>query len=44
VYFEVRLHGVPVSPNEWWDESWVTDHIDNKVAFVRTEVVGGAGE
>lgn len=44
VSFEVRLHGVPVSPNEWWDESWVTDHIDNKVAFVRTEVVGGAGE
>ncbi len=34
VYFEVRLHGVPVSPNEWWDQTWVTDHIDNKVAFV----------
>lgn len=44
VYFEVRLHGVPVSPNEWWDERWVTDHIDSKLAFVRTEVVGGAGE
>jgi len=34
VYFELRVHGVPVSPNEWWDQSWVTDHIDNKVAFV----------
>jgi murein DD-endopeptidase MepM/ murein hydrolase activator NlpD len=34
VYFEVRLHGVPVSPNEWWDQSWVTDHLDNKVNFV----------
>ncbi len=34
VYFEMRVHGVPVSPNEWWDQSWVTDHIDNKVAFV----------
>ncbi len=44
VHFEIRLHGVPVSPNEWWDERWVADHIDNKVAFVRTEVVGGAGE
>ncbi|MCX6115796.1 MAG: M23 family metallopeptidase, partial [Proteobacteria bacterium] len=44
VYFEVRLHGVPVSPNEWWDESWVTDHIENKLAFVRTEVVGGSSE
>jgi hypothetical protein len=44
VYFEVRLHGIPVTPNEWWDEAWVNDHIENKVAFVRTEVVGGAGE
>ena len=34
VYFEIRLHGVPVSPNEWWDQTWVTDHIDNKVNFV----------
>jgi murein DD-endopeptidase MepM/ murein hydrolase activator NlpD len=34
VYFEVRLHGVSVSPNEWWDQSWVTDHLDNKVNFV----------
>ncbi len=34
VYFEMRVHGIPVSPNEWWDQSWVTDHIDNKVAFV----------
>jgi murein DD-endopeptidase MepM/ murein hydrolase activator NlpD len=38
VYFETRLHGVPVSPNEWWDETWVTDHIENKVAFVKQEV------
>lgn len=37
VYFEMRVHGVPVSPNEWWDQSWVTDHIDNKVAFVLRE-------
>jgi murein DD-endopeptidase MepM/ murein hydrolase activator NlpD len=34
VYFELRVHGVPVTPNEWWDQSWVTDHIDNKVGFV----------
>ena len=34
VYFETRVHGVPVSPNEWWDQSWVTDHIDNKVNFI----------
>ena len=44
VYFETRLHGVPVSPNEWWDETWVHDHIDKKVAFVQTDLVGGTGE
>lgn len=38
VYFETRLHGVPVSPNEWWDETWVTDHIENKVAFVKRDL------
>jgi len=40
VYFEMRLHGVPVSPNEWWDESWVADHITNKIAFVQRTVLG----
>ena len=34
-YFEIRLHGVPVSPNEWWDETWVNDHIQNKTSFVQ---------
>lgn len=34
VYFQMRVHGIPVSPNEWWDSRWVTDHIENKVAFV----------
>ncbi len=37
VYYEIRLHGVAVSPNEWWDETWVTDHIENKVAFVKQQ-------
>lgn len=39
VYFEMRLHGQPVSPNEWWDQSWVTDHVENKVAFVLRDAV-----
>ena len=38
VYFETRVHGIPVSPNEWWDETWVTDHIENKVDFVKRDV------
>lgn len=44
VYFETRLHGVPVSPNEWWDETWVSDHIQNKTAFVQKTLIGEPGE
>lgn len=44
VYFETRLHGVPVSPNEWWDETWVNDHIQNKTGFVQRTLIGEPGE
>jgi septal ring factor EnvC (AmiA/AmiB activator) len=44
VYFEIRLHGVPVSPNEWWDDTWITDHIQNKTAFVQRTLIGEPGE
>jgi len=44
VYFELRLHGVPVSPNEWWDDSWIADHIQNKTAFVQRTLIGEPGE
>ena len=29
--FEIRLHGVPVRPIEWWDPSWSADHLELKV-------------
>ncbi len=44
VYFEMRVQGVPVSPNEWWDQNWVRDHIENKVSFVQRTLVGASGE
>jgi len=25
--FEIRVHGVPVRPIEWWDQNWINDHI-----------------
>ena len=34
LYFQVRIHGVPVSPREWWDKRWVSEHIDEKIAYV----------
>jgi murein DD-endopeptidase MepM/ murein hydrolase activator NlpD len=44
VYFEMRVQGVAVSPNEWWDQNWVRDHIENKVSFVQRTLVGASGE
>ena len=44
VYFEMRLHGVPVSPNEWWDDNWITDHVQNKTSFVQKTLIGEPGE
>lgn len=31
VHFEMRLHGLPVRPVEWWDSQWVRDHITNRI-------------
>lgn len=33
--FEVRLHGVPVRPEEWWDKNWVKEHIDARINTVK---------
>ncbi len=44
VYFEMRVQGVPVSPNEWWDQTWVREHIENKVNFVQRALIGTSGE
>jgi septal ring factor EnvC (AmiA/AmiB activator) len=44
VYFEMRLHGAPVSPNEWWDDNWITDHVQNKTSYVQKSLIGAPGE
>jgi murein DD-endopeptidase MepM/ murein hydrolase activator NlpD len=44
VWFELRVHDVPISPNEWWDPTWVKDHIDNKISFVQRALIGAPGE
>lgn len=35
LHFEIRLHGEPVHPREWWDQKWITDHIEGKIANVK---------
>jgi murein DD-endopeptidase MepM/ murein hydrolase activator NlpD len=31
VFFQVRVHGIPVEPAEWLSKSWFHDHIERKV-------------
>lgn len=31
LHFEMRLHGVPVRPLEWWDARWIQEHIDDTI-------------
>ena len=32
--FQLRLHGEPIRPAEWWDRKWLTEHIDRKINTV----------
>jgi hypothetical protein len=34
LHFEIRVHGVPVSPIEWWDPLWIRQHVEEKVKAV----------
>jgi murein DD-endopeptidase MepM/ murein hydrolase activator NlpD len=27
LHYEVLIHGIPVTPVEWWDAKWIRDHI-----------------
>lgn len=31
IHFEMRLHGMPVRPVEWWDGNWVREHITERI-------------
>lgn len=31
VLFQIRVHGIPVDPVEWWDKSWFYAHINSKI-------------
>lgn len=44
LHFEIRVHGEPVSPFEWWDPVWMKDHIEQKIRFVQQELIGTPGE
>lgn len=33
--YEMRLHGEPIRPIEWWDATWQRDHVEAKVKAVK---------
>ncbi len=37
-YFELRLQGVPVDPQEWWNTSWYYSHIEKKIEDVKKKM------
>ncbi len=39
LHFEIRIHGIPVNPIEWWDQKWLDDHIEQKIVDMK-RVVG----
>jgi len=38
LHFEIRVSGIPTSPIEWWDSSWVAEHIEKKIKFVMEQM------
>lgn len=36
LYFEIRVHGLPVNPLEWLDRSWHQAHVTYKINQVKT--------
>lgn len=35
VFFQVRIHGIPVDPVEWWDKNWFYGHVNSKIEEVK---------
>jgi murein DD-endopeptidase MepM/ murein hydrolase activator NlpD len=38
LHFEVRLHGVPISPFEWLDGHWIKDHVDDQIKQIKSQL------
>lgn len=43
LHFEIRLHGMPVQPAQWWDDQWVAENITAKIARAKRRLGIAAG-
>jgi murein DD-endopeptidase MepM/ murein hydrolase activator NlpD len=41
LHYEVLIHGIPVSPLEWWDGKWIRDHIAKPLTTARVTLIQG---
>jgi murein DD-endopeptidase MepM/ murein hydrolase activator NlpD len=39
LHYGVYLHGVAILPVEWWDEKWIRDNVEPKLAGRSSEEV-----
>ncbi len=42
LHFEVLIHGISVTPVEWWDAKWIRDHIGKPLAEAGLPAISGA--
>lgn len=40
LHYEVLVHGIPVTPLQWWDGAWIRDHIAGPLAEAGLEAPG----
>jgi murein DD-endopeptidase MepM/ murein hydrolase activator NlpD len=43
LHFEVLVGGVSVTPVEWWDAKWISDHIDRPLEQAGLTAISGVG-
>jgi hypothetical protein len=43
LHFGFLVHGVPVNPIEWWDDHWMRDNVEGKLAMVERYNEGQKG-
>ncbi len=35
LHFGFLVHGIPVNPIEWWDDHWIRDNVERKLAMIK---------
>lgn len=44
LHYEVLVHGISVTPLEWWDAKWIRDHVDKPLKAAGLPEIGGSGD